>query len=199
MNVEDKAPLHPLYIGPEKLLSLYSENNWGNFCLSYLLTNRDYSGVLGLAWEGKTGGFKPLWHKSLTLCPHSAYKAKSTSVFWMKNIWESEQQHETDMCVSMLKRRRHGKWNNVILLCLVVWISVWIIVELTKCCCLSGSQDSLTLKEFKFTTFKIYKYNYTGESADPEAAVSGLHVCMRAYVHVCVNVCICDYVIYLTH
>lgn len=51
----EKDPLRPLYIGPEKLLSLYSENNWGNFCLSYLLTNRDYSGVLGLAWEGKTG------------------------------------------------------------------------------------------------------------------------------------------------
>ncbi|XP_047442219.1 disintegrin and metalloproteinase domain-containing protein 10 [Mugil cephalus] len=53
---EDKNdPLHHLYIGPEKLLSLYSENDWGNFCLSYLLTNRDYSGVLGLAWEGKAG------------------------------------------------------------------------------------------------------------------------------------------------
>ena len=56
MTEEDKNdPLYPLYIGPEKLLSLYSENNWGNFCLSYLLTNRDYSGVLGLAWEGKAG------------------------------------------------------------------------------------------------------------------------------------------------
>lgn len=52
-------PLSPLYIGPEKLLSLYSENNWGNFCLSYLLTNRDYSGVLGLAWEGRTGESDP--------------------------------------------------------------------------------------------------------------------------------------------
>lgn len=56
MTEEDKNdPLYPLYIGPEKLLSLFSENNWGNFCLSYLLTNRDYSGVLGLAWEGKAG------------------------------------------------------------------------------------------------------------------------------------------------
>uniref|UniRef100_A0A3Q3R0Z5 ADAM10 endopeptidase n=1 Tax=Monopterus albus TaxID=43700 RepID=A0A3Q3R0Z5_MONAL len=54
MTEEDKNdPLTPLYIGPEKLLSLYSEKNWGNFCLSYLLTDRDYSGVLGLAWEGK--------------------------------------------------------------------------------------------------------------------------------------------------
>lgn len=63
MTEEDKHdPLYPLYIGPEKLLSLYSENNWGNFCLSYLLTNRDYSGVLGLAWEGKAGESDLLWH-----------------------------------------------------------------------------------------------------------------------------------------
>ncbi|CAN9500453.1 unnamed protein product [Ophioblennius macclurei] len=54
---DKKDPLHSLYIGPEKLLSLYSESNWGNFCLSYLLTNRDYSGVLGLAWEGKGGNW----------------------------------------------------------------------------------------------------------------------------------------------
>lgn len=47
--------LSRLYIGPEKLLSLFSENDWSQFCLSYLLTDRDYSGVLGLAWEGKAG------------------------------------------------------------------------------------------------------------------------------------------------
>uniref|UniRef100_A0A8C6Q5D7 ADAM10 endopeptidase n=1 Tax=Nothobranchius furzeri TaxID=105023 RepID=A0A8C6Q5D7_NOTFU len=58
MTREDtNDPLTPLYIGPEKLLSLFSEQNWGNFCLSYLLTNRDYSGVLGLAWEGKTSNW----------------------------------------------------------------------------------------------------------------------------------------------
>ncbi|XP_072295606.1 disintegrin and metalloproteinase domain-containing protein 10 [Eucyclogobius newberryi] len=58
MTEEDMGdPLQRLYIGPEKLLSLYSENNWGNYCLSYLLTNRDYSGVLGLAWEGKIGNW----------------------------------------------------------------------------------------------------------------------------------------------
>nr|XP_057930196.1 disintegrin and metalloproteinase domain-containing protein 10 isoform X2 [Doryrhamphus excisus] len=62
-----KDPLHPLYIGPEKLLSLYSENNWGNFCLSYLLTNRDYSGVLGLAWEGKPGNWGGICSKYTTL------------------------------------------------------------------------------------------------------------------------------------
>uniref|UniRef100_A0A3B4BGA5 Uncharacterized protein n=1 Tax=Periophthalmus magnuspinnatus TaxID=409849 RepID=A0A3B4BGA5_9GOBI len=61
MTEEDaKNPLQRLYIGPEKLLSIYSENNWGNYCLSYLLTNRDYSGVLGLAWEGKNGKEKTL-------------------------------------------------------------------------------------------------------------------------------------------
>lgn len=60
MTEDDKNdPLSPLYIGPERLLSLYSEYNWGNFCLSYLLTNRDYSGVLGLAWEGRTGESDP--------------------------------------------------------------------------------------------------------------------------------------------
>ncbi|XP_040896880.1 disintegrin and metalloproteinase domain-containing protein 10 [Toxotes jaculatrix] len=65
---EDKNdPLYPLYIGPEKLLSLYSENNWGNFCLSYLLTNRDYSGVLGLAWEGKAGNWGGICSKPTTL------------------------------------------------------------------------------------------------------------------------------------
>lgn len=53
---EDKTDrLSPLYIGPEKLLSLFSERDWSQFCLSYLLTDRDYSGVLGLAWEGKSG------------------------------------------------------------------------------------------------------------------------------------------------
>lgn len=56
MTEEDKNDrLSPLYIGPEKLLSLFSESDWSQFCLSYLLTDRDYSGVLGLAWEGKAG------------------------------------------------------------------------------------------------------------------------------------------------
>ncbi|XP_038571904.1 disintegrin and metalloproteinase domain-containing protein 10 isoform X2 [Micropterus salmoides] len=68
MTEEDKNdPLHSLYIGPEKLLSLYSEKNWGNFCLSYLLTNRDYSGVLGLAWEGKAGNWGGICSKQTTL------------------------------------------------------------------------------------------------------------------------------------
>uniref|UniRef100_A0A665VDG7 ADAM10 endopeptidase n=1 Tax=Echeneis naucrates TaxID=173247 RepID=A0A665VDG7_ECHNA len=68
MTEEEKDnPLYPLFIGPEKLLSLYSENNWGNFCLSYLLTNRDYSGMLGLAWEGKAGNWGGVCSKQTTL------------------------------------------------------------------------------------------------------------------------------------
>ncbi|XP_037324998.2 disintegrin and metalloproteinase domain-containing protein 10 [Pungitius pungitius] len=68
MTEEDESdPLSPLFIGPEKLLSLYSENNWGNFCLSYLLTNRDYSGLLGLAWEGKAGNWGGVCSKQTTL------------------------------------------------------------------------------------------------------------------------------------
>ncbi|XP_062869448.1 disintegrin and metalloproteinase domain-containing protein 10 [Trichomycterus rosablanca] len=54
--VSEEAPDDPLqetHVGPEKLLSVFSEMNWGNYCLSYLLTNRDFNGVLGLAWEGK--------------------------------------------------------------------------------------------------------------------------------------------------
>uniref|UniRef100_A0A673I7J2 ADAM10 endopeptidase n=1 Tax=Sinocyclocheilus rhinocerous TaxID=307959 RepID=A0A673I7J2_9TELE len=50
---DPSSPLGKTHIGPEKLLSLFSETNWDDYCLSYLLTNRDFSGVLGLAWEGK--------------------------------------------------------------------------------------------------------------------------------------------------
>ncbi|XP_014900878.1 disintegrin and metalloproteinase domain-containing protein 10 [Poecilia latipinna] len=68
MMTENKTdPLHPLFIGPEKLLSLFSEKNWGNFCLAYMLTNRDYSGVLGLAWEGKTGNWGGICSKYTAL------------------------------------------------------------------------------------------------------------------------------------
>uniref|UniRef100_UPI003AAAF00B disintegrin and metalloproteinase domain-containing protein 10 n=1 Tax=Centroberyx gerrardi TaxID=166262 RepID=UPI003AAAF00B len=65
---EDKTdPLQRPFIGPEKLLSLFSESNWGNYCLSYLLTNRDYSGVLGLAWEGKAGNWGGVCSQHTTL------------------------------------------------------------------------------------------------------------------------------------
>ncbi|XP_018583626.2 disintegrin and metalloproteinase domain-containing protein 10 [Scleropages formosus] len=55
-SVEDPSSLlSQAFIGPEKLLSLFSEENWDDYCLSYLLTNRDFSGVLGLAWNGMQG------------------------------------------------------------------------------------------------------------------------------------------------
>ncbi|XP_066503317.1 disintegrin and metalloproteinase domain-containing protein 10 [Hoplias malabaricus] len=60
-------PLQETFIGPEKLLSIYSETNWGNYCLSYLLTNRDFSGVLGLAWEGKADDLGGICSKNLRL------------------------------------------------------------------------------------------------------------------------------------
>ncbi|KAL2089814.1 hypothetical protein ACEWY4_014502 [Coilia grayii] len=68
MTEEERGiPMNRPFIGPEKLLSLYSETNWGNYCLSYLLTNRDYSGVLGLAWEGKAGNWGGICSRHVTL------------------------------------------------------------------------------------------------------------------------------------
>ncbi|NP_001265673.1 uncharacterized protein LOC100491788 precursor [Xenopus tropicalis] len=54
---EDKpsSAMHSTFIGPEKLLMLHSESVWNNYCLSYLITDRDYNGVLGLAWNGRPG------------------------------------------------------------------------------------------------------------------------------------------------
>uniref|UniRef100_A0A672MP65 Si:ch1073-396h14.1 n=1 Tax=Sinocyclocheilus grahami TaxID=75366 RepID=A0A672MP65_SINGR len=62
---DPSSPLGKTHIGPEKLLCLFSETNWNDYCLSYLLTNRDFSGVLGLAWEGKPGNFSPSKKKIL--------------------------------------------------------------------------------------------------------------------------------------
>ncbi|XP_068090047.1 disintegrin and metalloproteinase domain-containing protein 10-like isoform X4 [Hyperolius riggenbachi] len=56
---EPNSSMNSLYIGPEKLLMLHSRSNWNNVCLSYLLTNRDYNGILGLAWTGKTESDRP--------------------------------------------------------------------------------------------------------------------------------------------
>ncbi|XP_043946650.1 disintegrin and metalloproteinase domain-containing protein 10-like [Protopterus annectens] len=52
---DPSSPMSSPFIGPEKLLMLHSEANWNSYCLSYLLTDRDFSGVLGLAWEGRPG------------------------------------------------------------------------------------------------------------------------------------------------
>ncbi|XP_063770792.1 disintegrin and metalloproteinase domain-containing protein 10-like [Pseudophryne corroboree] len=60
--IQEEQPdsvMHSAFIGPEKLLMLHSASNWNSVCLSYLLTNRDYNGLLGLAWiglEGNGGG-----------------------------------------------------------------------------------------------------------------------------------------------
>ncbi|XP_050790471.1 disintegrin and metalloproteinase domain-containing protein 10-like [Gopherus flavomarginatus] len=43
------------FIGPEMLLMLHSKSNWNSYCLSYLLTDRDYSGILGIAFNGQAG------------------------------------------------------------------------------------------------------------------------------------------------
>uniref|UniRef100_A0A8C5EHA3 ADAM10 endopeptidase n=1 Tax=Gouania willdenowi TaxID=441366 RepID=A0A8C5EHA3_GOUWI len=85
MNEEDKKdPLNPLFLGPEKLLSLYSENNWNDYCLSYLLTNRDYSGVLGLAWEGKTSNWGGICSKQ-TVKPKGPSSTLNTGLVTIQN------------------------------------------------------------------------------------------------------------------
>ncbi|XP_016101906.1 disintegrin and metalloproteinase domain-containing protein 10-like, partial [Sinocyclocheilus grahami] len=77
---DPSSPLGKTHIGPEKLLCLFSETNWNDYCLSYLLTNRDFSGVLGLAWEGKPGNFSP---SALDKSQHKPFldKHKSSSDF----------------------------------------------------------------------------------------------------------------------
>ncbi|XP_072338981.1 disintegrin and metalloproteinase domain-containing protein 10 isoform X2 [Scyliorhinus torazame] len=58
-------PLHIPFISIEKLLQLYSKRNWSNYCLSYLLTDRDFSGDLGVAWRGDLGSFGGICSKRL--------------------------------------------------------------------------------------------------------------------------------------
>ncbi|KAL4658865.1 disintegrin and metalloproteinase domain-containing protein 10-like [Arapaima gigas] len=56
--ITEEDPTDPLsqpFADAEYLLSLFSEKDWGDYCLSYLLTYRDFSAVLGLAWEGREG------------------------------------------------------------------------------------------------------------------------------------------------
>ncbi|ETE63004.1 Disintegrin and metalloproteinase domain-containing protein 10, partial [Ophiophagus hannah] len=42
------------------LLMLHSKANWNGYCLSYLLTDRDYSGVLGIAFNGQPESDRPI-------------------------------------------------------------------------------------------------------------------------------------------
>ncbi|XP_069784523.1 disintegrin and metalloproteinase domain-containing protein 10 isoform X3 [Narcine bancroftii] len=46
-------PLHGRFISVDKLLNLFSRGQPSNYCLSYLLTDRDFFGVLGVAWQAK--------------------------------------------------------------------------------------------------------------------------------------------------
>ncbi|XP_042198783.1 disintegrin and metalloproteinase domain-containing protein 10 [Callorhinchus milii] len=50
-------PMHARFIGVEKLLILHSEHNWNEYCLSYLLTARDFGKTLGIAWVGSPGNY----------------------------------------------------------------------------------------------------------------------------------------------
>ncbi|XP_060738686.1 disintegrin and metalloproteinase domain-containing protein 10 [Tachysurus vachellii] len=76
--------LQETFIGPEKLLSLYSEMNWGNYCLSYLLTNRDFNGVLGLAWEGKPDNWGGICSKPIHMDGQSS--SLNTGLITLKNF-----------------------------------------------------------------------------------------------------------------
>ncbi|XP_069073419.1 disintegrin and metalloproteinase domain-containing protein 10-like [Pleurodeles waltl] len=64
-DTNPRDPTHSPLIGVEKLLELHSEWNWNSYCLSYLFTNRDYSGVIGLAWEGKVGDYGGICSKNI--------------------------------------------------------------------------------------------------------------------------------------
>lgn len=52
------------------------------------------------------------------------------SLHW--DIWQAEQKRETHMNLSVLKGMRLAKRNNVFLLCLAVWISAWLSVDVSK-------------------------------------------------------------------
>ncbi|XP_044854969.1 disintegrin and metalloproteinase domain-containing protein 10-like [Mauremys mutica] len=62
------------FIGPEMLLMLHSKSNWNSYCLSYLLTDRDYSGVLGIAFNGQAGDLGGICSK------HRKFRDKEVSL-----------------------------------------------------------------------------------------------------------------------
>ncbi|XP_063145418.1 disintegrin and metalloproteinase domain-containing protein 10-like [Candoia aspera] len=53
--LQEEDPSSPPFLSPEMLLMLHSKANWNSYCLSYLLTDRDYSGILGIAFNGQPG------------------------------------------------------------------------------------------------------------------------------------------------
>ncbi|KAL8177850.1 UNVERIFIED_CONTAM: hypothetical protein K2H54_021784, partial [Gekko kuhli] len=62
------------YISPEMLLTLHSRSNWNSYCLAYLLTDRDYSGVLGIAFNGQPGDSGGICSK------HRSFQGKEISM-----------------------------------------------------------------------------------------------------------------------
>ena len=78
--------IHPdEFIGVEALLNLYSENDWSDFCLSYLFTYRDFdNGVLGLAFVAAAGSQGGLCH-DYTLFTGGKYKTLNTGVVSLLN------------------------------------------------------------------------------------------------------------------
>lgn len=60
VKVNEDANVDPRFtstsIGVEKFLDLASSNNYNDYCLAYVFTQRDFdNGVLGLAWVGGVG------------------------------------------------------------------------------------------------------------------------------------------------
>ncbi|XP_053228391.1 disintegrin and metalloproteinase domain-containing protein 10-like [Podarcis raffonei] len=53
--VEEEDHSESPFISPEMLLMMHSKANWNSYCLAFLLTDRDYSGVLGIAFNGQPG------------------------------------------------------------------------------------------------------------------------------------------------
>ena len=54
---DQSNPFRMPFIGIERYLEVYSRNNFDDYCLSFVLTNRDFDdGVLGLAWVGAAKG-----------------------------------------------------------------------------------------------------------------------------------------------
>ncbi|XP_066492510.1 disintegrin and metalloproteinase domain-containing protein 10-like [Tiliqua scincoides] len=62
------------FISAEMLLMLHSKSNWNSYCLAFLLTDRDYSGVLGIAFNGQAGNSGGICSK------HQNFQGKDVSL-----------------------------------------------------------------------------------------------------------------------
>lgn len=73
------------FLGVEAVLNYFSENDWSDFCLSYLFTYRDFDdGVLGLAFVAASGSQGGLCH-DYTLFSGGRYKTLNTGVVSLFN------------------------------------------------------------------------------------------------------------------